>query len=382
MRKHIYKISKSIVGNKRLRSFLFIFNLYLSAWAVSSPQLDFAKQLINQKQYKAAISTLNSILSNNKYDVDALYWKGYCYQKLENFTAATLNFDAVLQKDPRYVPALLEKANVLKEQQQYEEAIRYYTAVIKQVDTSINVRNSRGMSYYYLGLFEQAIKDFNQVIKMEPLNYLAYNNKGAAIFRNQNIAAPSRVDLMLALSDFNSSLSIKPDFELALRNRGIIRYYLDSTDLAYTDLLRATQLEPKDEDAHHYLGKVLFKQENYPIAIQFFDNAIKLVNYDADMYIDRGNCKIELGNFESARTDFYKALQVKGDRAVIYYNFARCSAAEGDKDKTFYYLREAKSAGLFKNAIYYSYIKKDRYFASWQKDKDFIDLINWIKFGK
>lgn len=238
------------------------------------------------------------------------------------------------------------------------------------------------MCFYYSNMFEQAIKDFRHVIKSDSSNYLAYNNKGAAIFRNQNIASPSKVDLHLALDDFNSALNIKPNFEMALRNRGIIRYFLDSLPKAYNDLLLATQLEPKDEDAHHYLGKVLYSQGNYVIAMQFFNNAIKLVNYDADIFMDRGSCKIELGDYKSALSDFYKAIQLDGDRGVAYYNMARCYAAEGGKSETFTYLREAKKAGLFVHPKYYALINKDRFFTAWLKDKDFISLINELKFGK
>lgn len=380
--KYCNKVSYLILDLKASFLFLILTFSLLSASAGSDPVLDFAKQQIEQKQFKIALSTLNTYISSHADNKDGLYWKGFCYYKLGNYTAAMEYYFIVLKKDKKYIPALIDLANIYTDQKNFEEGLKYYTAAITLNDTDINVRNSRGMCFYYANKFEQAIKDFNYVIKLDSSNYIAYNNKGAAIYRNQNIAKASRVDLNLALTEFNNSLRINPTFEMAIRNRGIVQYYLDSLDKSYKDLLLATQLEPNDEDAHHYLGKVLVAQKNYVIAMQFFDNAIKLVNYDPVIFMDRGNCKIELDDYEGARADFYKVIKLNGDIAVAYYNMARCYAAEGDKNQTFFYLREANRTGLFKDSNYFSYINKDRYFAGWLKDKDFYDLIQWFKFGR
>jgi len=219
-------------------------------------------------------------------------------------------------------------------------------------------------------------------LKLDPNNHLAYNNMGSATYNNQNIATASIIDLKKAELEFNKSIELKPDFELALRNRGIVRFYMDKLDESYQDLLRAIQLEPNDENAHYYLGKLLYKQKNYPVALQFFDNAISKVNYKSNFYVDRGMCKIEMANFKAARSDFYKAMQLTNDKGYAQYQMARCYAAEAMKAETFTALREAKKEGLFMDTKYFGYIAKDIYFIGWSKDKDFIALINELKFGK
>lgn len=352
------------------------------AKAGSDPVLDFAKQQIEQKFYLPAISTLNSFLETNPKDRDALYWKGYCYYKVDNYVAAEANYAQVLKIDAKYGAAYVDMANLRVKQKRFADAIPYFSTAIYLNDTLLDLLNSRGMCYYYSDRFEMAIKDFKSVIKKDPYNYIAYNNMGSANYNNQNIASASSKDLLLAQDNFNKSIEIKPNFELAYRNRGIVRYHLDSLDVAYKDLLYATQLDPKDENAHYYLGKLLFKQKNYAIAMQFYDNAIKLVKYRADFYLDRGICKIELENFKSARNDFYQALQLTNDKSIIYYNFARLEAAEGNKEEAFLQLRNAKKAGLFFDIKYFTYIANDIYYKAWEKDKDFIALIYDLKFGK
>ena len=377
------KMNKNIAKYCLVSSLFFILLIHNNiAKAGSDPVLDFAKQQIEQKFYLPAISTLNTFLVNNPKDRDALYWKAYCFYKIDNYLAAEENYTIVLKIDPKYGAAYTDMANMYVKQKKYNEALPYFNAAIKMNDSLTDLFNSRGMCYYYADKFEMAIKDFKRVIKMDSSNYIAYNNMGSANYNNQNIASASMKDLLLAQNDFNKAIEIKPDFEMAYRNRGIVLYYMDSLDKAYKDLLYASQLEPKDENAHYYLAKLLFKKKNYLVAMQFYDVAIKLVKSRADIYIDRGICKIELGNFKSARSDFYQALQLTNDKGLVYYNFARLEAAENNKIEAFQQLRNAKKAGLFFDIKYFNYIASDNYYKIWEKDKDFIALIQELKFGK
>ena len=312
-----------------------------SAKRKTDPVLDFAKQQIEQKFYKPAISTINSFLETHKNDKEALYWKAYCFYKVENYLAATEIYLQVLKLDPKYFPAHIDMANMYTKQKKFEEALPYYNVAISMHDSDVNLYNSRGMCYYYADKFEPAIKDFKMVLKLDPNNYLAYNNRGSATYNNQNIATASLIDLQAAEKDFNKAIELKSDFELAYRNRGIVRYYMDKLDASYKDLLYASQLDVKDENAHFYLGKVLYKQKNYTIALQFFDNAIRLVNYKAEFFVDRGMCKLEMENYQAARSDFYKAMQLTDDKGYAQYQTARSFGAEASKKDVFLYLRAA-----------------------------------------
>ena len=366
----------------RISLFLVVFLLATLSFAKSDPQVEFAKGQIEQKFYKAAISTLNSYLSTNKLNKDALYWKAYCFYKLENYVAATELYSQVLKQDKKYYPAYIDLANMLTKQKKYTEAIPYFNAAIDIDNTDLNLINSRGMCYYYADMMEPAIKDFRYVISKDSLNYLAYNNKGSATYNNQNIANASIPDLKLAESDFNTAIVLKPDFQLAFRNRGIVRYFLNDLNNAYKDLLYATQLDKNDDNAHFYLAKVLVKQKNYTVALQFFDNAIRLVNYKFEYFLDRGNCKLEAGNIDDAKKDFSKALQLTNNKSNIYYQFARAYAADGNKNRAYSNLRLAKQFGYFKDAKGFATIGNDRFFKAWEKDKDYYNLIQELKFGK
>ena len=73
----------------------------------------------------------------------------------------------------------------------------------KEIATNdIQYHINRGISYGQMGLYDQAISEFNIVIKIAPDNADAYNNRGLA---NQD-----KGNLDQALADYNKAIEIKP----------------------------------------------------------------------------------------------------------------------------------------------------------------------------
>ena len=119
--KYCNKVSYLILDLKASFLFLILTFSLLSASAGSDPVLDFAKQQIEQKQFKIALSTLNTYISSHADNKDGLYWKGFCYYKLGNYTAAMEYYFIVLKKDKKYIPALIDLANIYTDQKNFEE---------------------------------------------------------------------------------------------------------------------------------------------------------------------------------------------------------------------------------------------------------------------
>ncbi len=371
-----------------LRIHYFLLLIYLivnTSTAVAQsgdPVFDFAKQQFDDKLYLPAISSLKGYLARKPNDANALYLLAKCYSEIGDFTQANITYEKVLKFKPKIFELYEDLGNNNKKQNKFDIAAQYYSQALLLRDTSIRVINNRGMCFYYMENFEAAIRDFNKVIKLDSTFYVAYNNRGSSRYNNQNIADASMVDLRMAEADFNKCIKLQPDFQLAYRNRGIVRFYMDSLNASYKDLWTAIQLDPNDANAHYYLGKTLYKQNKYPVAIQFFDNAIKLVNYKSEMFLDRGICKLEMADFDGAKEDFVMASLINKQDPKISYHMARLYAAEDDKSGITFALRRAKELGLFVNTKYFTYINKDKYFANYLKDKDFMALIEELKWGK
>lgn len=361
---------------------LLFFSFHSKAQSGSDSSVVVAKSHVQNGVYGPALSLLNSFLVKQPKNVDALFWKGVALYKQKNYVASEDVFREIFKIHPGYAPAYAEMGNALLEQKKYKVAADFFSTALSLGDTSSLILNCRGLCYYYTDRLELAIKDFERVIKLDPANAFAYNNRGSCRYNNQDIAAASAVDLRLAEKDFNQAIALKPDFQLALRNRGVIRYYMDSLRTSFDDLFTAMLLNEKDEKAHFFLGRVLHKQGKYEQALKYFDKAIALVNYKAEMYVDRGSCKIELLDYKGARADFNQAILMSNDNGLAYFYLARAYAAEDKKTECMEALKSARKAGLFKDGKYYVFIYKDKYFGRYYKDKAFSDMIYEFKFGK
>ena len=71
---------------------------------------------------------------------------------------------------------------------------------------------NRGNAFLDAGKYQEAIKDYNQALKLQPNNPLIEHNRGLARLELGQAEA--------ALADFNRVLTLDPNFALALYNRG------------------------------------------------------------------------------------------------------------------------------------------------------------------
>ena len=94
--------------------------------------------------------------------------------------------------------------------------------------------NNRGLAFYNLKLYQEAIKDFSQSIRMKPKYAEAYNNRGNAYYELDQYEK--------ARADFDQSIQIKPRYSKAHLNRGLAYYQMENLDQACKDFKRACDL--------------------------------------------------------------------------------------------------------------------------------------------
>jgi len=127
-----------------------------------------------------------------------------------------------------------QKAMALWQNGQYNDpnkAIEYWGRAIRQKQETAKAYNNRGLAYYDLKKYQQAIKDYDQAIKQDPGYVAAFNNRGNSYYE---IA-----DYQRALTDFNHSLQLAPNYAKAYFNRGLVYYQLNQSDLACGDFKTA-----------------------------------------------------------------------------------------------------------------------------------------------
>jgi tetratricopeptide (TPR) repeat protein len=111
--------------------------------------------------------------------------------------------------------AYFNSGNANKNRSLYDWAIADYTQAIKLDPNDAKAYINRGLAYYNKSNYDRAIADFNQAIKLDPNDALAYNNRG--------VAYGGKGDYDRAIADFQAALKIDPNDEGARKNLEIAR---------------------------------------------------------------------------------------------------------------------------------------------------------------
>ncbi|GBU25510.1 hypothetical protein R83H12_02153 [Fibrobacteria bacterium R8-3-H12] len=170
------------------------------------------------------------------------------------------------------VLAYINQGIACKERGDYEDAIKNYNEAIKLDSNSLRAYGNRGITYggiaskkkdkgYYtdaLGYYDKAIYDFEKVINLDKNNAKAYNSLG--------IAYAGKSACFEGMKNGNAGI------------------------------------------ADHY--KKVSADKFYNEAIEYYEKAIKLDPNFVLVYINRGNAHLEKGEYGKAITDYNKAIQL------------------------------------------------------------------------
>lgn len=146
---------------------------------------------------------------------EEIYSKGLPFVWAEKYEDALPYFEEAVKRNPRYAEAHFQIGYCNLFLLRYEDAIRAFTQVIqikRDYTVVAVVYTNRGLAYYNKGQYDQAIKDYNKAIEIDPGNAVAYINRGFA-YRNKG-------QYDQAIKDYTKAIEIDPGNADAYYNRG------------------------------------------------------------------------------------------------------------------------------------------------------------------
>ena len=194
----------------------------------------------------------------------------------------------------------------------YHEAISDYDKAIRHKSDAVNAYNNRGNAKQRLKEYFAAIADYDTAIRLDPDDAGAYLNRGNAKQRLKQYAA--------AIDDYDKAIRLKPDYALAYLNRGNAKDNLKQYFAAIADYDTAIRLKPDFARAYHDRGVAKYNLKEYFAAISDYDTAIRLKPDDTVAYYNRGLAKYNLEQYAAAIADYTQAIRLKPDYAVAYHN--------------------------------------------------------------
>ncbi len=160
--------------------------------------------------------------------------------------------------------------------------------------------------------YRRAIELYDEAIRVNPKNAIAYGNRA--------LAHSYLTEYAEAIEDNNIAVSLDPKYAGAFRNRGDTYAELGNHQQALKDYIKAIELDPNDSGAYINRGISFAKLDLHDQAIHDYDKVIELNPNHYAAYYNRGISYDRLGQYEQAIQDYSKALDLNPRCTTAYFN--------------------------------------------------------------
>ena len=270
-------------------------NFYLNLSNFLNPRFVFNLSLVAENYYfNKDYEKAKKVLKKFKKDDDFYYW--FRLKKEAQIIAAQrnnqeslnfikFNFDKIENPNEKI---LFDVANFYKKAKNYEEAIRYYSKIIENLDDNSDIKSDilyrRGGTYERIKNYEKADKDLIDALQITPddayiLNYLAYS----WLERDYKINE--------AIKMLETAYELESDDPYIIDSIGWAYYLTDDYPRAEKFLKRAVELMPDDPIVNDHYGDILWKLNRKIQARYFWTNVLKMKDTEKEL-IEKINIKM------------------------------------------------------------------------------------------
>ena len=270
-------------------------NFYLNLSNFLNPKFVFNLSLVVENHYfNGEYKKAKRVLKNFKKEDQFYFWYRVKKEaqiiekqrnKKESLNYITAAFNKIQKPNNKF---LFDFANFNKNSKEYEEAIKFYSKIINNLDKNSEIKSDllyrRGGSYERIGQYEKADQDLHYALKIDPndayvLNYLAYSWLERGYKINE------------AIKMLEKAYSIKNNDPYIIDSIGWAYYLVDDYSKAEKLLKRAVELMPDDPIVNDHYGDILWKLDRKIQARYFWGNVLEMDDAEAEM-IEKINIKI------------------------------------------------------------------------------------------
>jgi len=166
------------------------------------------------------------------------------------------------------------------------------------------IQEFRGDVYRLLKRYDEALKDFDTVIELDP------NSEWAIARRGETYRSMEKYEE--ALLNFDTVIELDPNSEWAIASRSVTYLLMERYDEALKDFDKVIELNP-NSDWIFFRGETYRSMEKYEEAFLDFDKVIKLnPNYDWAI-ASRGETYRSMKLYDEALKDFDKVIELNPD---------------------------------------------------------------------
>lgn len=265
--------------------------------------------------------------------------------KKRDFYRRIRQADEDLGGDPSDSSALQKRGEAKRKLGLFPEAIMDFDAALKANPQNVLALAGRGSTKRKMGLEQEAVNDFDAALFLEPKNGLVLVGRASA--RRQLGHLPE------AAADVSKAIASGLQSAWAFQLRGEIQRKLGSHEKAIVDFNMALASQPHYVPALAGRGAAKRALGRHKEAVQDFKAAIALEPNNVSVLVGRGNAFLDLGSSKEAIADFESALRYDPRNACAQWSLNVASQKEGPM-----LLRSVTMNGFLADPLNTKYVEK------------------------
>lgn len=209
-------------------------------------------------------------------------------------------------------------------------AERLYDGAIAEFREAVRLRPGYLISHYNLGnaykasgMLDAAIEEYRTAIRLKPDLPLVHNDLGALY------KAKGQVDL--AIEEYQYALRFTPGSSETHHNLGLAYAHKGLADKAIIEFREAVRLKPDNVDAHYNLGVALAAKGEHAAAIAEYQTALRLNPNSATAHNNLGTVYLVQGQTKLAMAEFQQALRLRPGYKLAQLNLDTIMRGGGAK---------------------------------------------------
>lgn len=166
-------------------------------------------------QFERGIQDLNKAILLIPDRAESYFNRGNAYHDLGQFERSIQDYNEAICLNPEYVDAYNNRGNAYHDMGQFEKSIQDYNEAIRLNPDDDYAYYNRGNSYIELGQFQSAIEDYDKAISLTLDGaWIIYYNRGLVYC--QHLRQQEQ-----GIKDFDEVIRINPMYAHAYFNRGL-----------------------------------------------------------------------------------------------------------------------------------------------------------------
>ena len=297
-------------------------------------------------------------LKNPRFAVETLetYFKGKSAEARGDQDRAMQIFDGLLQQDPDFGQAYLERGIIYTQRKDCDQALQNFDRAEALVGQDPQISFTRHQCYLQKQDYEHAEQSLYQTIKQDPSNSSAYvalyrlkmsqkkvNEAVQMLVKGIDANQKSEIahfelakfyrlqgKFIEAKNEFLQAQNSNPDFAPASYELGKLQYETGEKEPAIATLEECLRRDPKFVPAHALLGQIYLDEDATQKAQAHIDIALAFGADSAYAHFTNGNMFVKLGKFPEALAEFQKTVQLDPNHALAHKNLGALYAIRGD----------------------------------------------------